>query len=301
MLSQAVDIRYELTSSALEAAIIEADCIKENNPPYNKALKSGDRAVVFTNRRLDGFCLELTADCPIGPLPSRNCLEPIIHMLNFQKQAAPLPTEPPVISGILGIPASSIPDQSCFNAGINEFRRRYGHYLKEGRELMSLLSLGHLLHHNHQLQLPPDTADEEPSDTPEEWTPDLVRELLESNWRFGARMLRRCFWFPQLSNSILVWQKKGSKTGQRNCAVISGGRLIQSAVLEKSDAPPMPKRRYIDPLLAKSQIDISSYDRLRVLTTEVRRLVTTNRLIALKMKSGPVLNQSRVSEILGWL
>ncbi len=41
MLSQAVEISFKITPTALQAAVLETDEIKKYTPPYNKALKEG--------------------------------------------------------------------------------------------------------------------------------------------------------------------------------------------------------------------------------------------------------------------
>jgi DNA polymerase III subunit epsilon len=52
MLSQARDLDYSTTASALEAALLESDEIKRHLPPYNKALRPDRRSLVFFTRDL---------------------------------------------------------------------------------------------------------------------------------------------------------------------------------------------------------------------------------------------------------
>ena len=52
MLSQARDLDYSTTASALEAALLESDEIKRHLPPYNKALRPDRRSLVFLTRDL---------------------------------------------------------------------------------------------------------------------------------------------------------------------------------------------------------------------------------------------------------
>jgi DNA polymerase III subunit epsilon len=49
MLSQARDIDFSEMVSALEAAILEADEIKQLRTPYNKALQPNQRSLVFVS------------------------------------------------------------------------------------------------------------------------------------------------------------------------------------------------------------------------------------------------------------
>jgi DNA polymerase III subunit epsilon len=51
MLSQAQNIDFSLTESALEAAVLETDEIKEHCPPYNKALQPNQRSLANEVRR----------------------------------------------------------------------------------------------------------------------------------------------------------------------------------------------------------------------------------------------------------
>ncbi len=70
MLSQARDIDFSVTASALEAAVVEADEIKRNHPPYNKALQPGQRSLVFFSRTLKRNGPRSNPQLCIGPLPS---------------------------------------------------------------------------------------------------------------------------------------------------------------------------------------------------------------------------------------
>ncbi len=57
MLSQARGVTFDLTQTALEAALVEPDEIKRHHPPYNIALTDGDREVWFAPPDLSGRAL----------------------------------------------------------------------------------------------------------------------------------------------------------------------------------------------------------------------------------------------------
>jgi excinuclease UvrABC nuclease subunit len=76
MLSQAQSIDFSLTESALEAAVLETDEIKEHCPPYNKALQPNQRSIVFVSRDLKQQAPVVTTSsasalCPTAELPIR--------------------------------------------------------------------------------------------------------------------------------------------------------------------------------------------------------------------------------------
>jgi excinuclease UvrABC nuclease subunit len=75
MLSQARGISFDVTPSALEAALIEPDEIKQHRPPYNVALTIENRALWFAPPNLTAHSAHPTSQCPIGPFPSAGMLD----------------------------------------------------------------------------------------------------------------------------------------------------------------------------------------------------------------------------------
>jgi DNA polymerase-3 subunit epsilon len=72
MLSQARGISFDVTPSALEAALFEPDEIKRHRPPYNVALTVEDRVLWFTAPGLSARSAHPWPQCPLGPsLPPR--------------------------------------------------------------------------------------------------------------------------------------------------------------------------------------------------------------------------------------
>ena len=48
-------------------------------------------------------------------------------------------------------------------------------------------------------------------------------------------------------------------------------------------------------------INLTTYDRLRVLTTELRRIVFENRDIELRLRPGVILNRREITKVLRWV
>src|SRR5262245_14418342 len=74
MLSQARRISFDVAPSALEAALIEPDEIKQHRPPYNVALTIENRALWFAAPNLTARSARLSSHCPFGPFPSADVL-----------------------------------------------------------------------------------------------------------------------------------------------------------------------------------------------------------------------------------
>lgn len=69
MLTQAKKIDYTKTQSALEAALLEADEIKQFNPPYNIALTNNYRGLVFVSRNFAVSASTSNERCRLVPVP----------------------------------------------------------------------------------------------------------------------------------------------------------------------------------------------------------------------------------------
>src|SRR5262249_26105387 len=75
MLSQARGIAFDVRPTALEAALIEPDEIKQHRPPYNVALTIENRALRFAPPNLTAHSAHPTTLCPLGPFPSARLLD----------------------------------------------------------------------------------------------------------------------------------------------------------------------------------------------------------------------------------
>lgn len=69
LMTQVADIRVTPTVSALEAALLENERIKALEPPYNVALRTADKPLVFVSRDLTSLSLAPDARHPWGPFP----------------------------------------------------------------------------------------------------------------------------------------------------------------------------------------------------------------------------------------
>jgi hypothetical protein len=75
MLSQARGISFDVTPTALEAALIEPGEIKQHRPPYNVALTIENRALWFAAPNLTARSPRPSSQCSLGPFPSAAMLD----------------------------------------------------------------------------------------------------------------------------------------------------------------------------------------------------------------------------------
>jgi DNA polymerase-3 subunit epsilon len=110
--------------------------------------------------------------------------------------------------------------------------------------------------------------EKEEEDRPASWDPRMVAGYLEGILRHAAHMLRRSRWLCHLADSTLTWQTRDG----------SMRKLVHKS----------------------RDFDVTLYDRLRVLTTELKRLVSENRPLILRI-SNKTLDTRHLARILRWL
>jgi DNA polymerase-3 subunit epsilon len=288
MLSQARAISFDVTPSPLEAALLEPDEIKRHRPPYNVALTSQDRALWFTSPDLSARSSHSSRRCPFGPFASAETLDQFVALARADRAA--------LTSGPWG------PDAGTFNAG-------YGRLCATHPELSlvdlsvhaKLLRLGTRLWREGRRDRDVDD-DDDPNETRPAlsvWTPELVQVSLEWVALRTALARRRAIWLTRLVDASVVWREPGA-SGAR-LIVIESGEIILSSAVETSATLPIPPG-YRRPLAARREtFTVASFDRLRVLTTELKRLVSAGCPVALRLGVAPALDESRLVSALWWV
>ena len=86
MLSQAQELAYTKTGTALEAAMLESDEIKRHSPPYNIALRGRQRRLAFCSKDLSRHSIISDRECPIGPLPDGKVVDAVLTFGHWVSQ-----------------------------------------------------------------------------------------------------------------------------------------------------------------------------------------------------------------------
>lgn len=311
MLTQAAHLEVIVTGSALEAALLEADEIKRHSPPYNIALRQRDREIVFFSRDLREPSLLVDASHPLGPFPTGKSIPTFAAvdvLLNGEFTGM---ADTDICSLTLGIPLEYAPETECFWQGVEIFRQRHNQILKqyEGKfSIIGLMMLGKLLRQKKLQELAmAETAEPEEENgdetTETTWTPEGTADVMEGIIRHGAHLIRRSRWFCLLSEASLTW-KTGKTSGEnRRLLVFQGG-----AVLRREDiAPeaPIPSPPGFQKTFAARQqnFDLMTYDRMRVLTTELRRITAdeADRHAQLRLSPKVVLERQQLLNLLQWV
>jgi hypothetical protein len=284
MLSQARGISFAVTPSALEAALVEADEIKRHQPPYNVALTVEHRALWFAPPDLSARSANLSGHCPLGPFPSATRLEEFSALARADRRS-------------LGSGRWS-PEAATFQEG---YARFYEAHLELSRQDFGpherLLRLGTRLWREGRRDHDVDPDEEARGNTT--WTPALVQLSLEWLALRAALARRRATWLTRLVDASVVWTEPGSAGGR--LIVIENGEVVLSADTDANTIPPIPPG-YARPVAARREVfTLARFDRLRVLTTELKRLVVAGAPVSLRLGVAPPLSKARLASILSWV
>jgi DNA polymerase III subunit epsilon len=287
MLSQARGISFDVAPSALEAALIEPDEIKQHRPPYNVALTIENRALWFAAPNLTARSVHPSSQCPLGPFPSAGMLDQFGALATAESRA-------------LGS-SRWRPDPVTFEAG---YARLFAVHPELSRQDLGAhdrwLRLGTRLWREGRRDR--DVDEDDPDEAGRgltAWTPEFVQVSLEWLALRAALARRRAIWLTRLFDSSVVWREPGDSCAR--LIVIEKGEVALTAAVDANAPPPIPPG-YHRPVAARREaFTLASFDRLRILTTELKRLIATGAPVALRLGVGPALDESRLASALWWV
>ncbi|MEA2697393.1 MAG: polymerase subunit epsilon [Myxococcales bacterium] len=263
MLTQVSQVRADVAPTALEAALRENEAIKTLRPPYNVQLVASDSRVWFTDVDFLSATDAPDDDHPIGPLPSEWSLAAL------PAQMALLVGHPPTDqrrAAAVGTSALWTPGPEVFVAGWAAFEARHGQALapSEGAPRTRLLRLAAQLLAAGSLGKGADPAGAESEPQDPDWDPERVARHLERAAAQAYLLYRRARWLRLFFDSDVIYREPGSTSLRR--LTLRAGQLIAA---NEDGARPADGR----PLLPTGRFDRATYDRLRILTTELRRIM----------------------------
>jgi DNA polymerase-3 subunit epsilon len=312
MLTQARDLDYKTTASALEAAVVESDEIKRHCPPYNVALRPVGRRLIYctkdllysSNRCDDEFC--------VGPLPGGRSIDALGAFGFWLAQHMSLDGHTAEVTGnaLIGYSTATRPDKACLQEGLDLFRRTHQDHLKHPSALRVATSLGAYIWRRQAMQPACETSETEERATTQlnetatkekEWTPVDIASAMEGILVHTAHMLRRARWFRLLLNSNLAWAAAEHPKTLAHLLVFEKGRVVDIASLRPGDKIPTPRCRSRSRSKNRREMDLATYDRMRVVTTELRRLVSEGRTIELRLSPKLRLTARELKKGLLWV
>ncbi len=316
MLSQATDLDVTLTGSALEAAVLESDEIKQYSPPYNVALQAGERKLVFCSGDLQKRSAKADKIHCIGPLPAGNITAAIPAFAGWHTNNPNTPRDDFLQTGyvILGIPEAYAPEPDCLTEGLALFRQNHLTRLRQTSPLRFLSGLGRKLWHERLAELKKaksqdmqetvaqETVDQElrVDETPS-WTPAAVARAVEKFSMRSALLIRRSRWLCLLSESSLAWETRYSEGRRKIVLLFENGAIRHRQELPIGEKTPL-SAGYAKRSADRQKIfDLTTYERLRVITTELRRLIAEGRKVEIRLGPNAILSNRQLLKMLPWV
>ena len=111
--------------------------------------------------------------------------------------------------------------------------------------------------------------------------------------------MRRARWLVRLSECSLAWAEPGAE--RRRLLVIRGGAVVARADLEPGAPVPVPPGHARTPAERRAAFDVATFDRLRVLTTELRGLAAEAATVELRLGPHARLSRRRLQAVLRWV
>ena len=133
------------------------------------------------------------------------------------------------------------------------------------------------------------------------WTPGAVARSIEKMVLHSAHLIRRARWFCLLSQSSLTWSSANQGDNVCRLVVFKNGSVHKREYVntgKKAPTPPGYKKSF---LTRQKDMTLTTYDRLRVATTELRRLVSEGRTVELRLGPGVTLAHREIIKVLRWL
>jgi DNA polymerase-3 subunit epsilon len=314
MLSQAVGVEVTPTASALEAALLESGEIKRVCPPYNKALQEGRRQVVFGTKDFRSFSPVPDGRHHVGPLPGIKRFAAVRAIGSLLQQGEPMldRLQETATENLLGIPPPQAPDPQCFIEGLRLFQQQHTGLPAAETIWPALMHIGtrcwkdaletkeKRIDEDGDTRLDPEGQTDPPSF---EWTPEAVCGAIESLLCRCAHLIRRARWFTLLSDCTLAWSVADSDgaVNRQNLVILRAAQMSTRCELRGEDPLPRPPGVAIAWRDRQRHLDLAAYDRLRVLTTEMRRILAEERTLRLRLGRNAMLGVAQLRRLLKWV
>jgi DNA polymerase III subunit epsilon len=312
MLSIASDLKISPTRTALEAALLEHDLIKALAPPYNIALRPDDGGLEFWSRDFQHCSSRWSRHHPLGPLPVGESIAILGALARLLQNVNALDATIEIaeladLQQVIGALAPEAIEPALIREALLLFTKNHATPLSRRYPTHALLTIGRRLWMDRHLtptadpQPAPDPAPFEPDEDDGTvvapiWHPEAICRLLENVICHQAALLRRSRWLALLGNATLIWSSPHSSTQRR--IVFRKGRVAARdnglTTSSKSWGRSRLHQRW-------RPTDKVTYDRLRVATTELRRLVQEKRALTIRLdRSGNDLHRGQVARRLHW-
>ncbi|MET0384512.1 MAG: GIY-YIG nuclease family protein [Polyangiales bacterium] len=289
LLSQVHDIAVTETASVLEAALLETDEIKRIDPPYNVQLRKGERHAWFASTDLQTAQPSADPGFVLGPLPSERALISLAALCALVSGEAPTKA---LCAMALAVPSAYLPDPELFALGFQGFLQNHLAN-RAGRPRRRTLMAARALFVARGRSEPTSASEDA---EPDAWDLARVHRRLERALISGGLLVRRAALLRLLADCEIAY-REASMTSARSLVVVRG-QLAASDLARVDQLRELPRRSKLSAAERRACFDAATYDRLRVLTTELLRVLQEGGEVALRV-GGHVFEGQRLRGLFG--
>ncbi len=123
------------------------------------------------------------------------------------------------------------------------------------------------------------------------WSVEAVERQIEFVVMHAARRVRRGRWLMMVCDGSLFWRPASGPLAARSL-VWEAGLPVRASVVAQ-EGPALVQERSVE--ARRASVDVGAYDRLLVLSAELRRLVVADPGLKLRLATGEVLEAAEVS------
>jgi DNA polymerase-3 subunit epsilon len=295
LLTQVHDIAVTETPTILEAALLESDEIKRLAPPYNVQLRAEERSVWYARRDLSDVAAVPDAVHSIGPLPSRRALaafHALIALCEDTDEAAGLRAR------ALSVPQHALPDPELFEAGFRAFATEHLASGTSGARRVDRAARAlWLARGRSEPEAEPEV--QPTSAAPDSWDLARVRRRLERGLTQGGLLVRRARFLCLLADADIGFREPGLAE-VRVLSIARGEIVARHALPRMAELAALPARRVGSRRERQACFDAVVYDRLRVLATELNRVLEGGGEVALRLGTH-TLDGARLGRLMRWI
>ncbi len=304
MLTQAARLDLTTTESRVDAAILESDEIKRLTPSYNIALHERGRDVWFCTKDYYQFSPVPTRKYGIGPVVDRDVLMHFASLKNIVAKIGVFEAGDDLLLDGLGVNDERIPDLKFVRGGYELFVDRHNDLVRAAApddafdQLARRLWMERKKDRETGIDVSEDFALKSVGTSG--WTERSICHLLESTVMRAGHTIRRARWFLLLSEASIRWEEPVGNDVRIFLIVFEKGQVLyrRTSCRDEIPFPPGCKRSLLE---RQRGFDLMTFDRMRVVTTELKKLLNENREVDVRLSPANRLDHTGLVNVLKWV
>jgi len=316
MLSQAKSLTHSVTKTPLEAALKESDEIKALAPPFNIALRASEEGPFFFSSDLKSCSDRPDPQHRIGPLTTKRYIQSLAAISDILNNASD-PVSSETMKMALATPDENLPGKEVFLKGMEAFKFDTEGALKFPARYQTLMRLGSYLwkerlekiaekareetEEANTLVLKPEPPETEKKSREINWSPEKISKRLRHMIRVGTYLIRRARWYYMLTESSIAWMEGGTSAQTRNLTIIQNGRPYFKEPIPVYEDIPVPPGYRKSNLEKQRNFDLFTYDRMGILTTEIRKMKKDDISVEVRFGLESSLRSDQLERLLLWI